>query len=203
MPRTIHPRPQAPGNHPTRVLFVTNYLQRDARIGDEFPRRAYLEELLLSIPELRRIYGDRFHFRWRPHPVDNEDAVREVLANYESVELSRGCPLSQDALWADLVISTVSSAAVELLLTGVPVFLHVMPTETNTPDVRFFAPERRFHRAGEFVNEFTRCVTLMDAGDPQATRPDREACTAFFGPAGEPGNILEWLERELSATTPG
>jgi hypothetical protein len=202
MPRVIFPNQRPAGYHARRVLFVTNYLHRDTVIGSDHPLWVYQDELMRCVSVVRERFGDRFQFRWRPHPADSEEAIVASMAGYEGIERSKGQTLAQDAAWADIAISSVSSAAIELLFADIPVFLHVRPTVAETPDVRYFAPTRCFCRANEILPEFARCVALLDAGNPEAgdaeaLRPERDTLAALFGPSREPKRVYDWLQEQL------
>jgi hypothetical protein len=201
MPRNIARNKREPGHKAQRILFLTNYVHRDDRMGSRFPLKPYLEEILSCITLIRNEFGDRFQFRWRPHPADSEEEIMQTLANWEDLQLSRGVPLAEDTAWADVIVSSVSSAAVESVFAGVPVFLQVRPSLTFTPDAQCFASERRFVRADEFLPNFKNCVALLDAGNPKATEPERETLVSLFGPSGEPRDMFDWLQEFMTPET--
>jgi hypothetical protein len=173
------------------ILIISNYVHRDTRIGSRFPQRPLQSELLGVVAVLHRSFGDRFRFRWRPHPADDEAEVARALGRVEGLELSRERPLGADTAWADVVISSFSSAAFEALMADVPLFLHVTPELRDSPAVTSFEPERRFFRAAEIQAPFADCVADLDDGDPGALEPERRARVALFGTAGEPSPLAD------------
>jgi hypothetical protein len=173
------------------VLIMSNYVHRDARVGGRFPQWPLQSELLGVVAVLRQPFGDRCRFRWRPHPADDEAEVARALGRFEGLELSRGCPLGADTAWADVIVSSFSSAAFEALMADVPLFLHVTPGLRDFPAVTCFDRARRFFRAEEIRAPFADCIAALDDGDPVALEPERRARAALFGTAGEPSSLAD------------
>jgi hypothetical protein len=196
MPRTIMPNRRAAGTATQRVLIMSNYCHRATRIGSRWPQLPFQNELLRLPGLLRQALGERFQFRWRPHPADNEGAVQQTFAQTSGVEISRGRPLEEDVAWAEIIVSSVSSAAIEALLAEVPVFLHCIPEYSETPVVLRFHPSRRFVWARDLALPFGRCVEALDAGDAGALAPERETRFLLFGPGGEPESLEDLLFRQ-------
>lgn len=199
MPATVTPQRREAGQRATRVLIASNYVHRDTAENGRFPTRVFQEELLEVVAVLREEFGLRFAFRWRPHPADKEALVAATLARYPGVELSRGRELAEDAAWADIIVSSLSSVVAEVLPADVPLFVHVLPMLAETHDVACFDQERCFFRAAELRLPFRRCVAALDARDVDALAPERRARVALFGSSGTPISLDAWLQRRGAA----
>src|ERR1700690_28765 len=137
MPRLI--RRKAPRASPARnILLISNYLHRDDKLGEVFAFEAFLYEFLATVDVIRASFGERFRFLWRPPPADNDRAIQRFLGRLSGVELSRGRALADDVAWSDVVISSLSSAAVEALFAGVPIFIQPMPMFAEWPVTEAF-----------------------------------------------------------------
>lgn len=199
MPRTIiaHPRPaQRPVKN---VLIMSNYVHRDQKTPWGFALLPFQTELVRAAGLIRNQVRSDLAFRWRPHPADDERMVEQTLSQHPGLELSRGRALQEDADWADIILSSQSSVAVESLVAGVPVFVHVQPIPSASPHIGAFDPSRRFFWARELVPLFTACVQALERGDPDALEPERRARIALFGPTGEPPRLDTLL---FAALTP-
>jgi hypothetical protein len=192
-PRTVTKKIERPNFQASNVLIASNYSHRDSRAGSSFPECSSQEVLLDVVGVIRENFGQRFHFRWRPHPADDEEAVGATLKLYSRVELSRGNPLEEDVAWADLIITSTSSTVAQFLLAEIPVFLHVPFSRQHSSAVACFTSERKFLQAHDLQLSFVRCIAAMDAGDQSALAPERHAREAFFGPSGEPVSLFDLL----------
>jgi hypothetical protein len=205
MPRTVVPRPRPAKRRVENVLIMSNYVHRDQKAPWGYPLLPFQMELLRTVALIRSQVRNDLRFRWRPHPADDERMVERALEENPGIELSRGRALQEDADWADIIFSSQSSVAIESLLAGVPVFVHVAPLPSASPHVNAFDAARRFWWARELVPRFASCVQAVERGDPDALAPERRARIALFGASGEPGRLdaLLWPAlRPSSAARP-
>jgi hypothetical protein len=193
MPRTVTKNFRPPGYEAMNILIASNYATVDSLIGSTLPSLAFQEELMAVVRLIRDGFGQRFQFRWRPHPADMAWAVRATLNEYPNVDLSPGCSLGEDAAWADIVITSSSSIVPQFLLAGVPIFLHVRPGLLHAPEVEYFASERKFFHASELQQPFAQCIAALDSGDPLALEAEKRTRESFFGSTGEPASLFEIL----------
>ncbi len=192
MPSTV--KPTSRRERATRILLLSNFVHRDSTVHGKFPLRVFQPELLAVVPQIREDFGERFHFRWRPHPADNDALLAESVATVPGVDLSRGRELAEDCAWADIIIGSLSSAITDALMAEAPTFVFVLPHLAQTPDVHCFAAERRFFYARELREPFRQCIAQLDAGDSAALEPERRARAAMFGESGVPPSFDAWLQ---------
>lgn len=174
-----------PGRKTTNILIVSAYAHRDTLNDGTLPGLPFQSELLGVVDQIRSVFGDRFRFRWRPHPADLDEPVREAHGGLRDVELSRGAPLEEDARWADVIVTCFSTVAFEALSLRVPIFLHTIPGLRDFPSVLGFHRSRKFFYASEIVRPFTECIRALDEGDPTVLEPEREAGETLFARTGE------------------
>jgi hypothetical protein len=179
-----------------RLLLVTNYVAPVLGAHDDRPMEPYQSELLRAAHLARSVLESGGVVRWRPHPADDLEAVKRGLALFAGIELSERRTLAEDVAWADIVVSTPSSALFEVLLVDVPVFLHLPPNYADTPASEFMDDERVFFFAEDFVPKLARCVEAVRQGGSSALAPERAARGALFGPTGSPLQLSDVLDGE-------
>jgi hypothetical protein len=201
MPRVIAPRPS--GERVRNVLVMSTFLHRDwVGIGGHFlvPLQ---HELLRTAAMLRAALGERVRIRWRPHPADMTDLVREAHARVPDVDLSHGVRgLADDLEWSDLVVSSPSSAIFEALFAGVPVFVYAEPDQWSTPVADWCDPARVFFWAEPGVQVLTRTLAALERGEPDVLAPEQHAREQLFGPTGAPVPTLEVLRTLFDEAPP-
>jgi hypothetical protein len=177
-PRTRKPRDGGPWN----VLVMTNLVHRDTQPAG-LPMRPFQQDLLRSILLLAE-QDSNLRFRWRPHPADLERLVQEDRPALETIELSRGRPLTEDFEWADLVVSTQSTSLVEALVTGLPVIGYVYPEAIAA--TTYLHPVRSFFRGDDLADRLHRCIADIRSGTPESRAPEEYALERLFGPSRTP-----------------
>jgi hypothetical protein len=180
-----------------RVLFLSNYVHRGYLMNGRLPLEPVQLEMLRAAAGARRALGPGAEIRWRPHPADDDESIARTLATVRDVERSVGRNLHDDVTWADVIVCSPSSTLFEVMLAGVPVFLHLTPDYAETPASDFVAPSRTFFRAEELEPKLTACVEALRRGDPEALAPERDARFALLGPTGEPIALHEALLDEV------
>lgn len=172
--------PQRQGK-PRRILIVTSYCHRDVgRFG--YPLKAFQDEVL-EVPRLMREanVGD-VQFRWRPHPADAPHLLQRGLSRIRDVEYAPDGTLESALEWADVVISSISTAIHEALFWNVPVFVHMTPEFDEAEVYDFISRSRCFFRATELVAPLREVL----ASAPPSLAPEEEARRALFGASGFP-----------------
>jgi hypothetical protein len=172
-----------PASHRTRVLLLTNYAHRDD-VVEQTGLDPYQDELL----EIVRLRGRQYAFRWRPHPADRPEAITPAATGLPA-ELSRGRPLAEDLAWADVVVSTISTAVLEALVLDLPVLVHATPDLEDAPVVAPFSPQRVFFYATDGVRKLDAIVNALSA--PDLLKPERQALAALFGETGRPRSLAD------------
>jgi hypothetical protein len=184
MPVRLRQRERKPV--PKSILVMTSYLHRDyvgVRDLDLFE-----EELVAFMIQLRSSAVTReLEVRWRPHPGSLDRKLAPLVKRLEplGVHVSRGRTLAADVDEADLVVSNMSTVIAEAVLTGLPIFVHVMPLHWAAPAADFVHPDRAFFRATDGAALIERYVERAKAGavDPVPEAFMRER---LFGPTGRP-----------------
>jgi hypothetical protein len=192
--QTAAPLQHAPRGDRARVLLLSNYMHRDDavyRIGLD----PYVHELL----DIARRDDPRCVYRWRPHPADRRDAVTRASEGL-SAEISRGRSLEEDLAWADVVVSTLSTALPKALLAGLPVLVHITPDADDTARVLPFSPQRRFFSAADGAAKLDAIVAQLDA--PETLEPERGTLAFLFGDSRTPRTLAEALEPLLRGRDP-
>lgn len=184
MPVRLRQRERTPA--PKSILVMTSYLHRDyvgVRDLDLFE-----EELVDFMIQLRSSAVTReLEVRWRPHPGSLDRKLAPLVKRLEplGVQVSRGRALAADVDEADLVVSNMSTVVAEAVLTGLPVFVHVMPLHWGAPAADFIHPDRAFFRASDGLALVAKYLERAKAGvvDPLPEAFMRER---LFGPTGQP-----------------
>jgi hypothetical protein len=171
--------------------------------GDNpFPREVYQPELLDVIRRLRALGHADLEFRWRPHPADVLARVLRDLGDTTDVELSRGRPLEEDAAWADVIVSSNSTAVIEMMFAGVPVFLHNLAEFDGLPATSFLARERVFFHAEDGARRVAAWLDRFASRPSDGLAPERAARVALFGAAGVPVPMTEYFGRRRTRPIP-
>jgi hypothetical protein len=192
IPRLSAPSPPRAGR-PSRILVLSNYVH-DGWEPADYPLRFHQAELLRAVQLVRARFGERFEYRWRPHPADNPAEVAEGLRQSPGLARSPSPSLEEDLAWSDIIIASNSSSSIEALLWGRPIFLHLSPSQRFLPEVLAFAEERRFFHAGDLPDKLAACLALLDRGDPLALAPEISARAALHGPdAPAPLPVLDTM----------
>jgi hypothetical protein len=173
---------RSPGGPRVRVLVMTNYAHRDEV---EVPGLGPYQDEVLDIIRCR---SHRYVFRWRPHPADSPEAVSRSAEGLPA-ELSRARPLAEDLAWADVVVSTISTALLHALLVDLPVLVHVTPDLEGAPQESPFSRDRTFFLASDGVEKLDAVVTALAA--PDLLEPERRARTILFGETKAPSPLTE------------
>jgi hypothetical protein len=171
---------------------MSNYVHRDDVI-EQMGMDPYQDEIL----DVIRRRGHQYVFRWRPHPADRPEPILRAAEGLPA-ELSRGHPLPQDLAWADVVISTVSTALLEALLVDLPVLIHVTPDLEGAPQMSPFSPLRTFFLARDGTEKLDALVTNL--ADPDVLAPERRARAALFGDGCIPRALAEAVGPLLMGT---
>lgn len=170
-----------PARRTENVLLLSNYMHRDTCVGGRFPHLPLAKEMLATIEGIRAAYPSRFSFRWRPHPADEVGCVKRLHATMDRLELSFGVPLAEDLAWADVVIASYSTAAIEALSSGIPVFHHLTPRYGNSFERHCYCDSRVFFWSSELIPRFMQCIAALDVRDGDALRPEQDAWERLFG----------------------
>lgn len=187
MPQVMKLRARTPVV-PRKVLLLTNYVT-GMRFYKPLPFEPFQDEVLRAAKLLNDATGGELSFRWRPHPVDEDEPVARGLAKVPFIELSRTRPLEEDLDWCDVLVTVASTAMVEAALGDVPIFVHALPE--FEPEFSFMPPERRFFRAEEFLAKFQAYVEAVRRGDPAASAADARGKVGLFGKTGRPRTVHE------------
>jgi len=166
---------------------MTNYVHRDDTIF-QTGLDSYQDEVLDVIH--RR--ADRYTFRWRPHPADSPSLIARCAVGLPA-EVSLGRPIAEDLAWADVVVSTLSTAVLEALLLDLPVLIHVTPDFEGLPIAAPFSPKRSFCLAADGVEKLDAVVRQL--ADPDLLRPERATRSVLFGASQEPRRLAAAITR--------
>jgi hypothetical protein len=180
-----HRAPQPRGPSKTRVLVLSNYAHRDDVI-EQTGQDPYQDELL----ELIQLRSEAYAFRWRPHPADRPESISRASEGLPA-EVSHGRPLAEDFGWADVVVSSISTAVLQALLVDVPVLVHLTPDVEDEPLVSPFAPSRTFFRALDGAAKLDTVVLQLRA--PDVLDPERRARAILFGETQQPLTLVDAL----------
>ena len=174
-----------------RVLILSSYAfeARCPTYGRQAGRLArtlapWLEEL-----------GDRIEVRARLHPLDDGQHWERYFVSVPAPPRSVDSKLADDLAWANLVIATPSSTAIDALQRGVPVLLHrglVIEPPTlfaHWPAERSFATE----------DELRARATSLLAPRPDLA-PEEELLYRCFGPSRRPHELVAFILERLRAT---
>jgi hypothetical protein len=179
------------------ILILTNYFHRNIAVPHGGTKRAPYQRELLAIPELLRaaLPSWPLDFRWRPHPAEIPELVDRAYAGLEDVKLSKGRPLEEDLEWADLIVSAHSSAAVQAMFVGLPVFVHLRPEMVDSPFTAYASESRAFRSAPEAVERIVPCLRALANDDPDVLAPEHQARLALVGgpiPLGLFDAVSQW-----------
>lgn len=132
---------------PLNLLFCAAYTHRDWSYTG-FYLRPFQRELM-RMGSLLKATG-RWNVRYRPHPADHKDWVREDAAPW-NIPLSVDA-LAEDVAWSDvMVIQASSSVFLESLCSGRLLFAHMIPEFEAGIYTKYFDERRRFCYAEEGV----------------------------------------------------
>jgi hypothetical protein len=112
--------------------------------------------------------------------------IARTLRHAPSARLSNGTALEDDVDWADVVVSSMSSAAIEALFGGAPVFFHIPPHIRDLHVFRFVAGERAFFRAEDWWPKVVAARKLRDAGQDELAAERAARAVLFEEPDGWP-----------------
>jgi len=171
-----------------RILIMSNYAHRDEHRPYSLP---FQDELL----RITKLAPAGFEFRWRPHPADDPQRVQRTLQALSGVHLSQGAPLEEDVGWASIVVSSMSSALIEALFAGVPVFVQLPPHFDGLHVFSFVPRERAFFYADDLWPKLLDVQGALERG-LDASEPERQARQMLFG--GRDGQPPEF---DLDLTT--
>jgi hypothetical protein len=198
MPLRFRLPPRA--RRPRRILLASGYVHRDAEwifgfpgATNRYPHRVFQAELLALVPLLRSRLGSDLEFRWRPHPSDIHAQLEADLARLDRVELSRGRPFEDDAAWADVMVSSLSTIVIEAIFAGIPVFVHVLPEADGLPATRHLAPSRVFFHAEDGARVIAEWATRFGDEPLLGLEPEERSRVTLFGETGEPVPMTEYL----------
>ncbi|MCA2978794.1 MAG: hypothetical protein INH41_19980 [Myxococcaceae bacterium] len=176
-------------SRPQHVLVMSSYLHRDySGVRDlELFERELVELMaqLRSNPTTRHL-----QVRWRPHPGSLDARLAPYVQRLTAlgVEHLRGRSLEQDVGEADLVVSNMSTVIAESVLTGLPVFVHLMPLHWAAPASDFVHESRRFFHASDGHRLVERYLEQCKAGALD-DGPEDYMLTQLFGPRRRPAPI--------------
>lgn len=174
----------------SNILFLTNYLHNDWTAA-HYPLEPFLLEMLRSQKLIEQEHPGLFRFRWRPHPSDVKPEIERVASQYPAFELSQQKSLDEDLLWADIVITSPSTAILNALAADLPVFVHCPPAQRNLSEMRALAGERKFYYATELTSSFSDLVNALSEDRAAAIAPDREFYKSLVG-SRETDNIISF-----------
>ncbi len=171
------------------ILISSGYAHLGTVIQGCYRFVPFQNELIEVVKLIHGVFRDRFCFRWRPHPADNKSFINKTLESVRNVELSRNISFAEDLTWCDLLISSVSTTLFESLFASVPIFVHVIPFLSGHPAVANFDQSRCFFLANDLLTPFTRSISQLDAGDPEALAPEEQTRLTLFGSVDKPATI--------------
>jgi hypothetical protein len=118
------------GARERRMLIATTNAPTGSALGMHGFCEAFMD---CVVPELGRMLASGWKVVLRPHPSEDEKRYAELLGSLaESVEISRTVGLHDQIATSALVVSSVSSAAVEAAAVGTPVALWLgVPVEAR------------------------------------------------------------------------
>ena len=180
-----------------RLLVVSNLVHGDTALAG-FPFRPFQTELLRGVDA---IMGDGRLVRWRPHPNDDRGLIELAHRAHPRIELSLHTDLAEDLAWADLAICSPTSAIVDAVRMGLPIFVQVPPAFLELQDLAALAPDRRFFYAEELAERFASYLRLRSENPRAAALPDERLRTVFF-PADAPSDVLTAMIQASLASMP-
>ncbi|MCU1278784.1 MAG: hypothetical protein JWM53_2330, partial [bacterium] len=172
-----------------RVLVLSSYVQ-----DPFFPCIIkYARRLAQALaPWIRRL-GDTIEVRARLHPLDDGSQWESYFAPSPAPMRTVGTSLAEDLAWADLVIATPSSAAIDALLRGVPVLVHRGPVLEPETLFAHWPRERTFASADELMKKASPLLKEQPDLEPESTLLRR-----CFGPGQRPRALDSFLVELLN-----
>lgn len=178
------------------ILFLTNYLHNDWTAAN-YPLKPFLLEMLRAQKLIEQEHPGVFRFKWRPHPSDVRTEIDRVASQFPAFELSGQKSLDEDLLWADIAITSPSTAILNALAADLPVFVHCPPAQRILPEMQALADERKFFFANDLSSSFTDLVKALDKDRTTATAPERELYKTLVGLGETPKDINDLLQERL------
>jgi hypothetical protein len=170
------------GGRPLRVLVASSYLSVGWAL-DPMTREHYQAPLLADVLDgLRAHDATGSDVRWRPHPGDDPHRIASTLARFPSLKRSGSATLEEDLAWCDLLVTSLSSVAIEGLRWDVPVFVHEIPLWDPSSYIAFDA-RRRFGLRASFAD---LVGDVLDQPAADALTIERETLRRLFPPDGVP-----------------
>jgi hypothetical protein len=185
---------RAPG--PPRILALTNYALGGTN-GDKPPRMlcyqyAFFEALSGAI----RSYPRPTELRWRPHPSDNRQHVEATATRHASLNMSLSLEpdgLPKEFVWADVVLTSISSTIAEALDYSLPILVHEIPFFDSAGVLSFFSSERLFCHADDLGPKLRDCLDAIDAESPDTLLHELALQSELFGPSRKPKPLDQLL----------
>jgi hypothetical protein len=177
-------------------------VHRDAALQAQQSGRAFQAELLAVAPLLQALEVEGMELRWRPHPADNDALVAQELAQHSGLQLSRDVTLEEDAAWADVIVSSVSTAVIEVLFAGVPVFVHALPEYWEIPATSFIDRSRLFFHADDGARAVASWLRQFRLDPAAGLNEERRAMTALFGESRTPIPVTDYVGSARSRPLP-
>jgi len=188
-PPAIAVRATLERSRPIRILVGSGYLSAGWAL-DPRARQHYQLPLLADVLASGDAIGP-IHVRWRPHPGDDPALVRLYTERFPSLERSTEKHVEDDLRWCDLLVTSLSSVAIEALGFKIPVFVHQVPF-WDWSAFAAFDPGRVFGITSTFREVAEPCVTLLRAGG-DALGPERATLRRLFS-TGAPRTIDALLD---------
>jgi hypothetical protein len=167
-----------------RVLLLSSYMWDPL-----FPNYArFARRLARAVTAWMQRVGDRVEVRARIHPLDDVTRWERHFAPSAPPLRTVGTTLAEDLAWADVVIGTPSSSAVDALLRGLPVLLHRGPLLEPRTLFASWPTERTFSDADELER---RAAPLLVEG--VNLEPEKILLRRCFGATGRPRDVAAFL----------
>jgi hypothetical protein len=182
---------------PARILALTNYVCSGRANGTKpYRMECYQYAFFDALSGAVRSGTGPVEIRWRPHPSDDRSRVEATAARHVSLKMSLSLEpdgLSKELLWADVVLTSISSTIAEALDYALPILVHEIPFFDSAGVLSFFSPERLFCRADDLGPKLRSCLEALDAGSTDALRHEAALERALFGPGGRPKPLDQLL----------
>lgn len=170
---------------PLRVLLMSNY---GTLVGGahrtKFPRLGYQRQVLSAFAF---VVQPSMELIWRPHPSDDRTSISKDVSRF-GLTLSTSS-LDDDLVWADIIVTSLSSTVVEALAWEKPLLIHDIPVHEADVLMSLFSPTRRFRNAAELARALE--LAAADAQSGQRLGPEAKLRQLFFGESGHPADIAE------------
>ena len=146
-----------------RILVLSSYMWDPL-----FPSYAkFARRLARALTRWIGRVGERVEVRARLHPLDDINRWEKHFAPAQAPPRTIGTTLAEDLAWADLVIATPSSTAIDALLRGVPVLLHRGPLLEPSTLFAGWPLERTFADADELERHAAPLLSGAANLDPE------------------------------------